>query len=185
MTLGSHQQCIGKSQHHITARRIIDRLGPFDLDPAAAPDPRPWECARINWSTDGLLRAWPRELFIYLNPPFDRYQVSKWVRRLARHGNGIALLHARTETSWFEPVWERASGILFLADRLHFYRPDGTRQPANSGAPAVLAAFGHEALSRLQRCGIAGVLVTGWHIQLDSEVRSITQRGADLEEAQP
>jgi hypothetical protein len=36
MTLGSHQRTVGKSQTHITPRWIIDRLGPFDLDPAAA-----------------------------------------------------------------------------------------------------------------------------------------------------
>jgi hypothetical protein len=47
MTLGSHQQTVGKSQNHITPRWIIDTLGPFDLDPAAA-DPRPWPCARTN-----------------------------------------------------------------------------------------------------------------------------------------
>jgi len=39
MTLGSHQQTIGKSQDHLTPRWIIDALGPFDLDPCAA-DPR-------------------------------------------------------------------------------------------------------------------------------------------------
>jgi hypothetical protein len=65
-----------------------------------------------------------------------------WISRLAAHGSGIALLHARTEAEWFEPIWERASGIVFLADRLHFHYPDGRRAKANSGAPAVLVSFG-------------------------------------------
>jgi site-specific DNA-methyltransferase (adenine-specific) len=39
MTLGSHQQCVGKSQIHITPKWIVDRLGPFDLDPCAADPP--------------------------------------------------------------------------------------------------------------------------------------------------
>jgi hypothetical protein len=99
MTLGSHQQCVGKSQVHIIPKWIIDALGPFDLDPAAA-DARPWDCARINWSSHGLYREWPRDLFVYLNPPFDRREVGDWISRLARHGNGITLLHARTETAW-------------------------------------------------------------------------------------
>jgi len=72
------------------------------------------------------------------------------------------LLHARTEAGWFEPIWEHASGILFLADRIFFHKPDGIRHPHNSGAPAILVAFGAEALSRLRRCGIPGRLVTGW-----------------------
>jgi hypothetical protein len=49
MTLGSHQQCVGKSQSWITPKHIIDALGPFDLDPCAS-DPRPWDCAGDNWT---------------------------------------------------------------------------------------------------------------------------------------
>jgi DNA N-6-adenine-methyltransferase (Dam) len=162
MALGSHQRCVGKSQDHITPRWILDALGPFDLDPAAA-DPRPWPCAHTSWTTNGLNRSWPRECFIYLNPPFDRYEVGDWISRLAEHGNGITLLHARTEAAWFEPIWQRAAAILFMADRIHFHRPDGSRQPANSGAPPILAAFGDDAVLRLHHSGIAGALVTRWH----------------------
>ena len=145
MTLGSHQTSVGKTQVHITPRWIIDRLGPFDLDPAAA-DPRPWNCAQRNFTEcdDGLAREWNGR--VWLNPPFDRYQVARWIQRLAEHGHGTALLHARTEADWFEPIWKSASGVLFMADRIHFHRPDGSRQPANSGAPPVLIAFGEEDL---------------------------------------
>src|SRR5262249_14253580 len=116
MTLGSHQRTVGLSQNHITPKWIIDAIGPFKLDPCAA-DPRPWDCAQITWATHGLERPWPRECFIYLNPPFDRYEVGDWIARLAEHGNGITLLHARTEAEWFEPIWQRAAAILFMADR--------------------------------------------------------------------
>ena len=163
MSLGSHQTTVGRSQIHITPKFIIDRLGPFDLDPAAA-DPRPWSCAtrNITESGDGLTAVWPSDARIYLNPPFDRYVVGQWIQRLADHGRGTALLHARCEAGWFEPIWESASGILFMADRIHFYRPDGTRHPANSGAPPVLVAFGADDLERLRSSGIAGNLVTSW-----------------------
>ena len=110
----------------------------------------------------------PRECFVYLNPPFDRYEVGEWIARLAEHGNGITLLHARTEAGWFEPIWQRAAAILFMADRIKFCRPDGSEQPANSGAPPILAAFGDEAVLRLYRCGIGGALVTRWHNQSSS-----------------
>jgi hypothetical protein len=161
MTLGSHQQTVGRSQVHITPHWIIDRLGPFDLDPAAA-DPRPWDCALNNYTEfdDGLSRPWHGRIF--LNPPFDRYAVGGWISRLAVHGRGIALLHARTEAAWFEPVWESASAVLFMADRIHFHRPDGSRQPANSGAPPVLVAFGEFDREHLRVCGIPGALVTSW-----------------------
>ena len=163
-TLGSHQRTVGKLQNHITPKRLIDAMGPFDLDPAAA-DPRSWDCARINWTHGSLERKWPRELFIFLNPPYDQYIVGKFVAKPAEHGHGICLLHARTEPAWFEPIWQHAAVILFMADRIKFCRPDGSEQSANSGAPPVLAAFGDEAAQRLYRCGIAGYLVTRWHVQ--------------------
>jgi DNA N-6-adenine-methyltransferase (Dam) len=162
MTLGSHQRCVGASQVHITPKWIIDSLGaPFDLDPAAA-DPRPWDCARVNYTEDddGLALNWFGRVF--LNPPFDRYEVGRWIERMAEHGCGTALLHARTEAAWFEPVWRHASGILFLANRIKFCRADGSEQPFNSGAPAVLVAFGEPDLVRLQSSGIGGVLTTQW-----------------------
>jgi hypothetical protein len=121
LTLGSHQRSVGKSQVHITPRWLLDRLGPFDLDPGAA-DPRPWDCARINITErdNGLAHPWRGRVF--LNPPFDRYAVARWIQRLADPGQGTALLHARTETDWFEPVWEHASGILFF-DKSHQVLP--------------------------------------------------------------
>jgi hypothetical protein len=164
MTLGSHQASVGKSQTHITPRWILDRLGPFDLDPAAA-DPRPWDCAtrNITEAEDGLSMPWRGRVF--LNPPYDRYQVAAWIQRLADHGHGTALLHARTETDWFLPIWRSASGILFMANRIHFHLPDGTRHAANSGAPPVLAAFGAEDLAVLRESDIPGALVTNWEWQ--------------------
>jgi hypothetical protein len=159
VTLGSHQATVGRSQNHITPRWLIDVLGPFDLDPAAA-DPRPWDCARVNWATAGLDRPWFG--LVWLNPPFDRYEVGRWISRLAEHGAGVTLLHARTEAAWFEPLWQSATAILFLADRLKFCRPDGSSQPANSGAPPILAAFGPDATARVERSNIPGALVHGW-----------------------
>lgn len=161
MTLGSHQRCVGKSQVHLTPKWLIDALGPFDLDPCAATD-RPWDCATRNYveADDGLTLPW--EGMVWLNPPFDRYQVGGWIGRLARHQNGVCLVHARTEAAWFEPIWTRSACILFLGKRIKFCRPDGTVQPANSGAPPVLAAFGHRAAQRLQDSGLAGALITEW-----------------------
>ena len=169
MTLGSHQACVGKSQDHITPRWIIDRLEQFDTDPCAA-SPRPWDCARYNFTAadDGLSRQWVGR--VWLNPPFDRYQVAKWIERLAQHSRGTALLHARTEAGWFTPVWESASGILFMSARIKFCRADGSEQPFNSGAPALLAAFGEDDLTRLRASGIAGTLVTSWETAPAREV---------------
>jgi hypothetical protein len=161
MTIGSHQQTIGASQSHFTPGWIIDRLGPFDLDPCAG-DPRPWDCARVNYTLadDGLSKRWLG--LTWLNPPFCRYVVERWIQRLADHGNGVALLHARCEAQWFRPVWANASGILFMGQRIKFCHADGIEHPANSGAPPVLVSFGAEALKRIQASGIEGALVERW-----------------------
>lgn len=154
MTIGSHQRTVGKSQTHLTPPFILKALGPFDLDPCAALG-QPWPTARRHFTVrdDGLSRPWGGR--VWLNPPFDRYQVGRWIERLAEHGNGIALVHARTETDWFRPLW-RADMLLFLKGRLHFHREDGTRQKANSGAPVVLAAFGKDNAHVLRNSGLPG-----------------------------
>lgn len=159
VTLGSHQATIGKTQSWITPKFIIDDLGPFDLDPCAC-DPQPWPCATQGYTADGLSSDWAG--CIWLNPPFHRYEVSKWIWKLANHGNGMALVHARTEAEWFEPIWRHASAIGFLSDRLRFYHPDGRRADMNSGAPAVLAAFGLDAKLRLIESTIPMNIVTEW-----------------------
>jgi hypothetical protein len=166
--LGSHQRSIGKSQNWISPQWILDTLGPYDLDPCAA-DPRPWDCAETNWTSGGLEREWFGR--VYCNPVFDRREVGKWGARMAAHNNGTLLIHARTEAAWFEPIWQHASAILFLADRLHFHYPDGSRAAANSGAPACLVAFGQYDADRLAASGIPGTLVTGWRTQSGHEYR--------------
>jgi DNA N-6-adenine-methyltransferase (Dam) len=163
MTLGSHQKTVGNSQVHITPKWLLDLLGLFDFDPCAAVV-RPWDCATVNFTEreDGLSQDWRDFGRGFLNPPYDRYEVARWISRFADHNHGIALLHARTETDWFEVCWERASGLLFLDDRITFCKPDGAEHPANSGAPAVLVSFGPSDLVCLRECGIAGRLVTQW-----------------------
>ena len=134
-------------------------LGPFDLDPCAA-DPRPWDCARPT--SQSSMTAWRLWLGrVYLNPPFNRYEVGDWIRKLADHGCGTALLHARTEAGWFEPSGRaHQHSCSWPTDQI--LSPDGSDQPANSGAPPVLVAFGDDDARRLRNSGIAGSFVTGW-----------------------
>jgi hypothetical protein len=164
VSLGSHQKAKGKSQVYITPREILDPLGPFDFDACAA-TVRPWDCARINIveAENGLARDWSDLGRGWLNPPF--FGVAPWVQKFADHNRGIALLHARTETDWFAAVWKSASGILFLASRIFFYRPDGSRHDHNSGAPPVLVSFGIDDREVLRNCGIPGFFVSRWEIR--------------------
>ena len=142
MSLSGHQSARMKSDEWLTPPDIIWALGaPFDLDPCCPPI-MPWSTARKHFckAQDGLSQKW--EGRVWLNPPFGK-EAAKWMAKLAEHGNGIALIPARTETRmFFESVWDRATAICFLRGRPHFYRVDGTRAPFNSGAPICLVAYG-------------------------------------------
>ena len=52
---------------------------------------------KINWMSHGLETSWATQ-FVWLNPPFHRYQVSAWVNRLAemgvRHGSRVLVLQS-------------------------------------------------------------------------------------------
>lgn len=143
MGLSSHQSARMKNDEWLTPPEIIKALGDFDLDPCA-PVHRPWDTAKKHFTIEnnGLMHAWHGR--VWMNPPFGREAI-KWMRRLAGHGNGIALIPARTETAMFyECVWDVADAILFLRGRPHFHYVDGRRADFNSGAPICLIAYGKD-----------------------------------------
>jgi hypothetical protein len=159
MSMGSHQSAAMKTDTWLTPPDIIKALGSFDLDPCCPPV-MPWPTAArmVAEHEDGLEIDWHGR--VWLNPPYSREAV-KWLRKMAEHGHGTALVFARTETAWFfETVWRAATAVLFLEGRIHFHLADGTRAAANAGAPSCLVAYGDEDAEVLWNCGIAGYFVS-------------------------
>ncbi|MFY1855201.1 DNA N-6-adenine-methyltransferase [Achromobacter xylosoxidans] len=157
MALSSHQSAHMKNDEWLTPPGIIAALGVFDLDPCS-PKVRPWGTARQHFTVadNGLLQPWAGR--VWCNPPFGREAV-KWLRRMVEHGNGVALIPARTETAMFyECVWGAADAVLFIEGRPHFHYVDGTRAPFNSGAPICLVAYGLSNVVALERSGLGVVL---------------------------
>lgn len=154
--MGSHHSHAAGTTTWLTPPHITEALGPFDLDPCAAPG---WVTADEHYilPQDGMSLPWSG--MVWVNPPYGS-DGWRWLDRLAEHGSGIALIFARTETAGFvSEVWNKASAVLFLHGRLHFHFPDGTRAPANSGAPSCLVAYGTEAAERLRVTGLAGTFI--------------------------
>jgi hypothetical protein len=136
---GHEQPYRGETNDRLTPRYILDALGKFDLDPCAALD-QPWATAKrhLTVKDDGLKKPWAGR--VWLNPPYGE-QTAMWLENMAKHRNGIVLIYARTETQmFFDHVWSRANGILFLKGRISFCRPDGSRG-ADAGAPSVLVSY--------------------------------------------
>lgn len=117
--IGSHQSANMKNDEWLTPPHILEALGQFDLDPCA-PIVRPWNTANSHFTieTDGLKQNWFGR--VWCNPPYG-LEAAKWLNKLVKHGNGIALIFARTETKmFFNHVWNKADALLFIEGRLFF-----------------------------------------------------------------
>ena len=154
----SHERSPTGKCDWLTPPEIIRALGRFDLDPCA-PRRRPWPTARCHYTVaeDGLRQAWFGR--VWLNPPYGR-QTARWLARLAQHGNGVALIFARTETRmYFQYIWPVAQAVLFLRGRLTFYNADGSKPGNSGGAPSCLVAYGWDNVAALAASGLDGKLV--------------------------
>ena len=157
--MGSHQSSAAQSHVWLTPPYILEALGSFDLDPCAGPEPRPWPTAQTHWGRDdnSLQRPWNGR--VWLNPPYGpKVSIAPWLRRMAEHNCGTALIFARTETDiFFETVWKMASAVFFFRGRLYFHRKDGALGGGgNAGAPSVLVAYGRADAIALKNSGLHG-----------------------------
>lgn len=141
-----------------TPKEIIDALGEFDLDPCAPMHPL-WPTAKImyNKQDNGLIQNWGGR--IWLNPPYSKPLMWQFVEKLAEHGNGISLLFNRCDSNKFQDIiFKKATGMMFLRNRIKFFRPDGTRGDS-PGCGSILIAFGENNAEILRNCDIAGKYV--------------------------
>lgn len=108
------------------ARVVSDVLGGIDMDPCGSPIAPQVVLAKrvITLPRDGLVEMWGPNT-VYMNPPCGR-AISKWVTkymtewRLGHFYAGIALVPARTDTSWWSTLTKRASLVAFFHGRLRF-----------------------------------------------------------------
>lgn len=156
--MGSHQSAKMGKDEWLTPPDLIIQLGDFDLDPCS-PVIRPWNTAKNHFTIndDGLSKDWFGR--VWLNPPYGKF-TGVWLDRLVIHGDGIALIFARTETEmFFDYVWNFADAVLFLKGRLCFYHVSGLRSKSNSGAPSVLVAYGKDNAEVLKNTTIKGKFI--------------------------
>lgn len=143
----------------LTPPYIIESLGPFDLDPCS-PVKRPWNTAKEHFTKkdNGLIQKWEGK--VWCNPPYGR-DTKDWLKKCSDHNNCMVLIFARTETKmFFDHVWNKATGILFMKGRPRFYNLDGTECRTNMpGAPSVIIAYGKENAKILKNSDIPGKFI--------------------------
>lgn len=133
----------------LTPPELIKALGSFDLEPCS-PIKRPWDTAFCHYTIedDGFKMPWNGR--VWLNPPYGR-ETFKWVKRLADHGDGIALIFARTETKGFhDQVWNRATAVFFFRDRINFYHVTGEKSD-RANAPSCLIIYGNNNVEAINK----------------------------------
>jgi len=146
----------GETDECYTPKYIFDAIGEkFDLD-VACPIEGPRHTPTNNfYSTGALDREWLG--FVWMNPPFGHQATKrKWLTKFFQHGNGIALLPDRTSAPWWQEFASVADSVLFIAPKVKFERPDGTRgdQP---GTGTTLFAAGPRAKAALIRASSLGI----------------------------
>lgn len=136
---------------------VIELFDRIDLDPCSNSHETPNVPALAHYTAadDGLALPWHGR--IYMNPPYGD-EVTAWVNRIIQAyqdseiAEGIALLPARIDTNWFQPLWDYP--MCFIKGRLKF---SGSENSAPF--PSVLVYFGVDVerfcdvFEEIGRCG--------------------------------
>jgi len=161
----THESAYNESKEWYTPRDIFRGLGiDFDLDPCSPGNAIvPWIPVQHHISItdfpDGLASRWKGR--VWMNPPYGA-DTPKWMKKLAQHGNGIALVFARTDTAWFHQYASKADAVCFIAGRISFIPADksllyadGLYAPKGGcGAASMLLGYGVDCASAVMGCGL-------------------------------
>ena len=142
------QPHVGAETHTwLTPRWLLDKLGRFDLDPCGEPG---WITADNHYYELGLMKPWYGR--VWCNPPYGKETFS-WLHKLSEHGDGIALVFARTDTKWFNAL--KFDAINMIKNRIGFLRPEDIQMvnhyvvSSNGNAPSMLIAWGQHNVDAL------------------------------------
>jgi len=163
-----HESTYNESKEWYTPKYIFDALDiQFDLDPCSPEcDVVPWIPAKRYYTVEdnGLEQIWSGN--VWMNPPYGS-DTPKWMKKLEEHGNGIALVFARTDTKWFHDYVPNAHAVCFIKGRISFVPADRAEDytynlwepKGGSGAASILVAYGENNVMPLVKSGLGLVLL--------------------------
>ncbi len=146
-----------KSVEWYTPEWIFKKLAiDFDLDPCSPHDMESVVPAKTKYTVfdNGLSKPWHDR--VWLNPPYGK-DTPFWMNRIAEHGNGIALVFSRTDSSWFQNAMRACTSILFFEGRIEFIPGlENQHKKSRSGAGSAMFAFGDECAKAVYRLSDEG-----------------------------
>lgn len=155
----SHESTVNESKRWFTPEWIFKDIitEQIDLDPCTEQGGIPWiNATKIHTEhEDGLIQPW--EGFVFMNPPYGK-DTKVWLKKLHEHGDGIGLVFARCDNSWFHDYVAKADAILFLRGRLKFVSGEG-KEGSSAPAGSLLVGYVEKAIRMLTNAQNQGFLV--------------------------
>ncbi len=155
----THDSANNITKEWYTPKWLFEALGlEFDLDPCQPVGGIPWIPAKKHYSLqeDGLKTPWYGR--VWLNPPYGRDTI-KWLEKMHKHRNGVALVFSRTDCRWFHNFIVRADAILFLKGRVKFIDGMGVTGNSGAGSGSMLVAWGEDTVEALRRMEEHGMFI--------------------------
>lgn len=124
-----------------TQRPLANAIGPVDLDPCSneysvIQARQTFDLAR---GQDGLVlaRFVPKSTRSFVNPPYSREQVMRWVLAY-RHTRFTFLVRCDVSTKWWAELWPYVEALCLTRERIEFDPPPGVARVPGSPFPHAL-----------------------------------------------
>lgn len=154
----AHINDVVSTDEYYTPLPLIQSLGHFDTDPATPIGFR-WQTADVMYdkNDNGLTQEWKGR--VWLNPPYSKQLITDFMEKMAKHGNGIALVLPKFGTKLFkEWVYPYADAIFVMYERVKFYDMNYIQQKSPI-SQSVLIAYGEENVAAILASGIKGKMM--------------------------
>jgi hypothetical protein len=148
----THEPPAGGPVDWYTPPEIFEKLNiQFDLDVAYPKDKiLDWIPTKGFITERSLQSEWHGR--VWMNPPYDRH-IHLWLEKLSNHGNGIALIWARTDVAWFHTYAPLDTYILFTKNRISFINQEMKRME-RPAIGSLFLAFGQECAEALMKSNL-------------------------------
>lgn len=153
-----HESTHNETKEWYTPPEIFKALNiEFDMDVCSPGlDIVPWIPAikHLTMFDNGLVTTWEGK--VWMNPPYGS-DTPKWMRLFQAHGNGIALVFARTDCAWFHDYAIKCDVLCFMRGRIRFIKANGERG-GTPGAGSLLIASGDECVASLKNSNLGYII---------------------------